>query len=295
MGQCLARLLGAGGEDTAGGTRLDDHDGQRVGDDVVHLAGDSSLFVGERLVRHHLAFSGEMLAALFEIGDALAAPPDVVAHHERGAEHDGVADDVAERAECVMADHGAADIDERQPADERGGRAGDAPPIRAVRPNRVCGHERAELLAGPVVAADLERADGDDGDDENGHRPAPADDDRHRGAEREQHGEHVDAAWGCAHRRRRARGRRGQEQPDPGGHGERQSDGEVGVAPEAMSPGLEQGLEPSDCRHPGDGTPCRRSGRPPCGGSPSTERVRTRTTSRANLDSVVGGASLPRR
>ena len=71
----------------AGGRRLDHHHADRVGDDVVQLAGDARPLLGDPLAGEDLPLPLGPLGPVGERLDVLAAPAQVVAEHERGGEH----------------------------------------------------------------------------------------------------------------------------------------------------------------------------------------------------------------
>ena len=76
--------------------RLDHHDADGVGDDVVQLAGDARPFLGDTFAGEEVAFALGPLGPVGEGLDVQTAPAQVVAEHERRREHpergDGVDD-----------------------------------------------------------------------------------------------------------------------------------------------------------------------------------------------------------
>ena len=61
---------------------LDDHHADRVGDDVVQLAGDAVALLGDALARQQVPFALGPLGAVGQRFEVIAAPPQVVAEDE---------------------------------------------------------------------------------------------------------------------------------------------------------------------------------------------------------------------
>ncbi len=171
------------------------HDGEVVGDDVVHLAGDPGAFGcrGERGLLVCLAF--QPFGTVMQLGEVGAAGGDVQAEPESGGDHPGEEDRVKPPfAVHVQQQGGDRDDLEQAGADQR-------VPARPHRRHGIHGDEQGQA----VDRASCPQSRGDGGEqDPAEHRDGPDPPDHQRRDRDDQHDDFRRGAAGCC--REAARG-----------------------------------------------------------------------------------------
>ena len=164
----------------ASGAGLDHHHADRVGDDVVQLAGDAGPLLGDTLAGQDLPFPLGPLGPVGERVEVLAAPPHVVAEHQRRRQHadgrDGLDDGDLVVGDAQDEQHADGDADpDGRPQPWTSLAVGADGVDRHDQPDQV-GADHVEQLADDLGPGD---------DDQHGDRVPPAVHQRQRGGDDE--------------------------------------------------------------------------------------------------------------
>jgi hypothetical protein len=155
--------------------RLQHHDADRVGDDVVQLACDTRSLLGDGLARAGVAFGGELRGAVDEHVLALAPAAHEAPGEQRATEEDDEEGEVRGRDRIARLDRGERDRDRDEGDADDQGAAG------RVATDRVDGDEDRDGEGGGVAERrrrEVGELDDDGGDAEGDERRALAEGER---------------------------------------------------------------------------------------------------------------------